>query len=81
MQRRSFARAARSNVHCVLMASAGGVFEEAIAMATLLLDPNCEVAETVRNADLIDNTYQVGDALRRPADTLFRVIFLRSQDI
>ena len=32
-------------------------------MATLLLDPNCEVAETVRNADLIDNTYQVGDAL------------------
>ena len=38
---------------------AGGVFEEAIAIATLLLDPDCAVAETVRIADLIDNTYQV----------------------
>ena len=42
--------------------SAGGVFEEAIAMATLLLDPDCAVTETVRIADLIDNTYQVGTA-------------------
>ena len=42
-----------------LVAAAGGVFEEAIAIATLLLDPDCAVAETVRIADLIDNTYQV----------------------
>jgi len=57
------------------------VFEEAIAMATLLLDPNCEVAETVRNADLIDNTYQVGDTChRRPVDTLSGVMVARCQE-
>ena len=44
------------------------MFEEAIAISTLLLDPDCEVAETVRIADLIDNTYQARRPLRR-ADT------------
>ena len=39
---------------------AGGVFEEAIAIASLLLDANCPVAATVRTAGgFIDNSFQV----------------------
>ena len=38
----------------------GGVFEEAIAIASLLLDANCAVAATVRTAGgFIDNSFQV----------------------
>jgi hypothetical protein len=39
--------------------TAGGIFEEAIAVASLLLDRDCAVAETVRSAELIDATWQV----------------------
>lgn len=42
----------------------GGVFEEAISIASLLLDANCPVAATVRTAGgFIDNTFQVHWAL------------------
>jgi len=41
----------------------GGVFEEAIAIASLLLEADCPVAATVRTAGgFIDNTFQVGGA-------------------
>ena len=39
---------------------AGGVFEEAIYMASMLLEPECRITQTVRNADIIDNTFRVG---------------------
>ncbi|KAK9841245.1 hypothetical protein WJX74_002514 [Apatococcus lobatus] len=38
----------------------GGVFEEAIYMASMLLEPECRITQTVRNADIIDNTFRVG---------------------
>jgi hypothetical protein len=49
--------------------SAGGVFEEAIAIASLLLDANSPVATTVRTAGgFIDNSFQVtSSAVSLPA--------------
>ncbi len=38
---------------------AGGVFEEAIYMASMLLEADCRITQTVRNADIIDNTFRV----------------------
>lgn len=39
----------------------GGVFEEAISIASLMLDANCPVAATVRTVGgFIDNTFQTG---------------------
>ena len=39
---------------------AGGVFEEALAQATLFLEPGSPIAQTVRNADIIDNVWKSG---------------------
>eukprot|EP00877_Chromochloris_zofingiensis_P000051 jgi/Chrzof1/10046/Cz04g25070.t1 len=35
----------------------GGVFEEAVAIATLFLDPSLNIAETVRNEQVIENVW------------------------
>lgn len=42
----------------------GGVFEEAIYMASMLLEPECRITQTVRNADIIDNTFRVWPFLK-----------------
>ena len=39
---------------------AGGVFEEALAEATFFLEPGSSIAQTVRNADIIDNVWTSG---------------------
>ena len=39
---------------------AGGVFEEALAQATYFLEPGSPIAQTVRNADIIDNVWNSG---------------------
>ena len=39
---------------------AGGVFEEALAQATYFLEPGSLIAQTVRNADIVDNTWKSG---------------------
>lgn len=41
----------------MLSMSAGGVFEEAVAIATLFLDPSLNIAETVRNEQVIENVW------------------------
>ena len=41
-------------------ACAGGVFEEALAQATYFLEPGSPIAQTVRNADIIDNVWKSG---------------------
>ena len=41
-------------------ARAGGVFEEALAQATYFLEPGSPIAQTVRNADIIDNVWKSG---------------------
>ncbi|CAK0787071.1 hypothetical protein CVIRNUC_010287 [Coccomyxa viridis] len=38
----------------------GGVFEEALAQATYFLEPGSPIAQTVRNADIIDNVWKSG---------------------
>ena len=38
---------------------AGGVFEEAIAIANLMLQGGQEIAQTVRTATFVDNTWKV----------------------
>ena len=48
-----------SNACIELQACAGGVCEEAIYMASMLLEPECRITQTVRNADIIDNTFRV----------------------
>ena len=48
-------------------------------MATLLLDPDCAVTETVRIADLIDNTYQVWQRSWWPLNTSYSWITPRRQ--
>ena len=37
----------------------GGVFEEAIAIANLMLDRGEQIAQTVRTASFVDNTWKV----------------------
>lgn len=37
----------------------GGVFEEAIAIANLMLEGGQEIAQTVRTATFVDNTWKV----------------------
>lgn len=44
---------------------AGGVFEEAIFMASMLLQDGCIVAQTVRNSEVVDNTFKVGALSRQ----------------
>ncbi len=39
---------------------AGGVFEEALAEASLFLEVDSPIAQTVRNADIIDNVWTSG---------------------
>ena len=39
---------------------AGGVFEEAISMASMVLSNKCVIAQTVRNSEVIDAVFQVG---------------------
>lgn len=48
---------------------AGGVFEEALAEATFFLEPGSPIAQTVRNADIIDNVWTSGglSAQARPS--------------
>lgn len=41
------------------MADVGGVFEEAIATANLLLHGGQQIAQTVRTATFVDNTWKV----------------------
>lgn len=43
-----------------LVAEAGGVFEEALAQATYFLEPGRQIAQTVRNEDIIDNVWTSG---------------------
>ena len=38
----------------------GGVFEEAVSMASMMLDDGLVVARTVRNSNVVDNTFRVG---------------------
>ena len=45
----------RDDVLCV----SGGVFEEAIAIANLMLQGGQEIAQTVRTATFVDNTWKV----------------------
>jgi hypothetical protein len=53
-------RYASQQANIRIKSSTGGVFEEAIAIASLLLDANCSVAATVRTAGgFIDNSFQV----------------------
>ncbi|KAK9805537.1 hypothetical protein WJX72_003921 [[Myrmecia] bisecta] len=42
----------------------GGVFEEAIGMASFFLEPGSMIAETVRNDEVIDNHWQAGSLSR-----------------
>ena len=39
---------------------AGGVFEEAISMASMVLGDECVIAQTVRNSEVIDAVFRVG---------------------
>ncbi len=41
-------------------ACAGGVFEEALAQAAYFLEPGSPIAQTVRNAEIIDNIWESG---------------------
>ena len=41
-------------------ACAGGVFEVALAQATYFLEPGSPIAQTVRNAEIIDNFWEAG---------------------
>lgn len=38
----------------------GGVFEEAVAISSLFLDCDCDIAETIRNEQVIDNVWNAG---------------------
>lgn len=44
---------------------AGGVFEEAIWMSSLLLDEGSDIAETVRNSEVIDTVFSAGHLPRQ----------------
>lgn len=46
---------------------AGGVFEEAIAIANLMLQGGQEIAQTVRTATFVDNTWKVMHCLSVPS--------------
>ena len=57
------------------MLPAGGVFEEAIATASLLLKDGQEIAETVRTGSFVDNVWRVslGGHHRQPSTMGFLI--------
>ena len=59
--------------HC----TAGGVFEEAIAIANLLLPSGQEIAQTVRTATFVDNTWKVTARLTCLTPVLFGWVCLQ----
>lgn len=60
------------------MLPAGGVFEEAVAIASLLLDPSDPIAETVRNEQVSSPNWRVSRAcVERGAGWRLAVIVAR----
>ena len=49
----------------------GGVFEEAIAIANLMLEGGQEIAQTVRTATFVDNTWKVNRSSVRLSSSVY----------